>query len=309
MAAPVLIDTDMGADDAVAVALALSAGQLDLVGLAAVGGNVDLDQAVANIGRILRAIDPPVWPRVGRGLDQTDARRLDARALFGRDGLGQADLPEADALPVESYLGLYRDLLGRYAGRLQIVAIGPLTNLAAVLRQEPELLGRAQQIVIMGGAVWCPGNVDGVAEFNFYRDPQAAADVLSAGLPVTLVPLDVTRQVVFDESHLARLAASGSRAARMLAKILPDPMSRDVDGMPGRLCIHDAVAVGSLLWPELFLQTKLAVEVATGPPHPGRSTPAIGKEPACRASVLISVRQVDLLENVQECLCHERFVV
>ncbi len=204
---------------------------------------------------------------------------------------------------------LYRDLLRQHAGKLTIVAIGPLTNLAAVHRRDAKLLKLAQQIVIMGGAVWCPGNVEDVAEFNFYRDAAAAATVLSAGLPITVVPLDVTRQVAFDESHLAHLAASSSRVATTLARILPLPMSRLVDGMAGRLLIHDALAVGSLLWPQLFLRTQLALDIDTRPPNRGRSTPSVGKEPSHRVSILISVRDVDFLENLQEYLCDERFVV
>ena len=286
---PLLIDTDMGADDALAIALALAASTCRTEGLVAVAGNVDLDQAVTNIGRLLQAIDPPQWPVVGKGLAQDDRDLADARHVFGDDGLGQTDLPPCQELQVKPHRRIYRELLRRHRARLHIVAIGPLTNVADMLSSEPDLLGGAGRLTIMGGAIWTGGNVAGVAEFNFYRDPAAAQQVLSAGLSTTLVPLDVTRQVVFDESHLARLSANGTRAGQFLAKVL-------------------TYAMGSILWPELFLKTRLHLEIELTGKSPGRCRPTVGA-PAGQIDVLTAVDAPGFLERLLEQLCQESFVV
>jgi inosine-uridine nucleoside N-ribohydrolase len=305
---PVLIDTDMGADDALAVGLALCAASLRVEALVSVAGNVDLDQATTNTGRLLAALDPPDWPVVGRGLSQTEPDLIDARSVFGDDGFGQASLPASDNLKTRKHRAVYRELLERHQGQLHIVAIGPLTNVADVLAEQPDLLRRAARLTIMGGAIWVRGNVDGLAEFNFYRDPAAAHAVLSSGLPITVIPLDLTRQVVFDESHLAHLEGSGTRVGQFLGQVLPYAMQHGRELPPGQMLIHDALAVGSILWPQLFLKTELALEIETTGKARGRSRPAVG-ERGKRVSVLTGVRTVDFLENMIEQFCQETFVV
>jgi len=133
--------------------------------------------------------------------------------------------------------------------------------------------------------------------------------VLGSGLPITLVPLDVTRQVAIDESHVARLAASGSRAGRALAQMTEYPLARGSDGASGRFLIHDAVALGVLLWPELYLQTQMAVQVRTEGPDRGRTAPAVGRKDLPCVRVILSVQAADLLENMLERVCRESFVV
>jgi inosine-uridine nucleoside N-ribohydrolase len=305
---PVLIDTDMGADDALAVALALCAAGLQVEALVSVAGNVDLDQATTNVGRLLAALDPPNWPVVGKGLGQAEPDLIDARSVFGNDGFGQAALPASENLKTKTHRAVYRDLLERHQNQLHIVAIGPLTNLADVLSEQPDLLRRAARLTIMGGAIWVRGNVDGLAEFNFYRDPVAARAVLSSGLPITVIPLDLTRQVVFDESHLAHLEGSGTRVGQFLVQVLPYAMQHGRELPPGQMLIHDALAIGSILWPELFLKSQLALEIETTGKARGRSRPAVG-ERGKRVSVLTGVRTVDFLENMLEQFCQETFVV
>ncbi|HUW82459.1 MAG TPA: nucleoside hydrolase [Phycisphaerae bacterium] len=308
MGLPVLIDTDMGADDALAVGLALCAARLQVEALVSVAGNVDLDQATTNAGRLLAAVDPPNWPVVGKGLSQTEPDLIDARSVFGEDGFGQAALPASENLKTKTHRAVYRDLLKRHQGQLHIVAIGPLTNVADVLSEQPELLRRAARLTIMGGAIWVRGNVDGLAEFNFYRDPPAARAVLSSGLPITVIPLDLTRQVVFDESHLAHLEGSGTRVGQFLAQVLPYAMQHGRELPPGQMLIHDALAIGSILWPELFLKSELALEIETTGKARGRSRPTVG-ERGKRVSVLTGVRTVDFLQNMLEQFCQETFVV
>ncbi len=309
MATPILIDTDMGVDDAVAVSLALGAETLDVVGIASVGGNVNAEQATTNIARLVRALDSPERPRVARGCDQDEADLEDATHIFGADGFGEVDAAPADDLVIESVEDLYNDLLDRHAGELVIVAIGPLTNLARLHEGDPTLLGKAAKIVVMGGAVWCKGNVTPTAEFNFYRDPAAADCVLKVDVPTTLVPLDVTRQVAMDESHVAHLVASGTKAGDFLGRIIPFALGAGGDDQTGRFLVHDALAVGTLLWPELFMGTVVGLDVQTDGKERGRCTPGVGNQAAHRVSVSMSIKSVDFLENLLESLCRERFVV
>ncbi len=309
MPKPVLLDTDMGVDDAVAAALALSSPKLSVNGIVAVGGNVPLDQAARNIVRLLAGMAVENWPAVGRGLEPAAASPGGAAHVHGSDGFGEIMLPVPAGFVPEDYREVYTRLIGQHGGSLTIVAVGPLTNLAAIHREYPGLLARAGQIVIMGGAVWCSGNVTPHAEFNFHQDPVAAAEILGAGLPVTLVPLDVTSQVAIDESHAAHLSRSGTRAGELLARMIRWPMERAADGRQGRFLVHDALAVGVLLWPDLFLRSRLAIAVEVQGPQAGRSRPVIGKGSAHKVAVVISVNVPAFLENMLETLCQERFVV
>lgn len=308
MPTPILIDTDMGVDDAVAIALALASKALDCRALISTGGNVDLQQATDNIGRMLAAVRPAVMPLVARGLDQSAGGLSDARHVFGRDGLGECGLPAAEMSPLP-FAEAYRRALDD-TGSLDIVAIGPLTTLAAMLRDDAPLLRKARRITIMGGALWCKGNINGKVEFNFYRDPAATAAVLSSGLPITLVPLDVTQFVTLDESHLARLSASETRTGTFLAQVMPYPMQHSNEAGRGRFIVHDALAIGAILWPDLFLKTRLVVEVETSGQYAGRTRPRVSRGDEPTIDVLTAVNAVDFLENMLESLCQEsEFVV
>ncbi|HOB75578.1 MAG TPA: nucleoside hydrolase [Phycisphaerae bacterium] len=307
MPTPVLIDTDMGIDDAIAVALALASDQIELVGMTSVGGNVPLEQATGNIGRVLSALEAREWPVIGQGLDQRNGLS-DARHVFGEDGLGETDLPIPAGYQPRDYVEVFEHCLHAHGSSLTIIALGPLTNLAALMRERPRLLQQAGRIIVMGGALWCPGNVNRWAEFNFYRDAKAAAAVMSAGLPITLVSLDVTRQVALDESHVARLSRSGRPGGEGLARMLRWPLEHHAD-MAGKFLVHDAVAVGALLWPELFLRSRIGLEVVTTGEQVGRSKPVVTKDKSRQVGVVLSVNVEDFLENLLERICQEEFIV
>ncbi len=310
MSRPILIDTDMGVDDALAIALALGSDEIELVGLVSVGGNVSLDQATRNIGRLLAAMTPKTRPMVARGLDQTAPGLRDASHVFGTDGLGGVDLPVPADFAPGSFLDVYEELAARHGHSLTVVAIGPLTNLAALLRDRPDVLAKVGQVIVMGGAIWCPGNITRWAEFNFHRDPAAAATVLSAGLPLTIVPLDVTRQVAMDESHMAQLSRGGTRAGDLLARMMRMPIERKTEtSSPGSFLVHDAVAIGVLLWPQLFMRSKMGLEVITSGEQAGRAKPVVAKDKTRQLGVVISVNVGEFLENTVEQLCQQKFVV
>jgi purine nucleosidase len=309
MSTPVLIDTDMGIDDAVAITLALATVEIDVVGLVSVGGNVPLDQATNNIARLLSGLGLKRWPVVGRGLAQNGPEPRDASHVFGKDGLGEIDLPTPAEFTTKNYLDVYEQCIDAHHGKLVIIAIGPLSNLSALQRERPGLLEKAARIIIMGGAVWSPGNVTPYSEFNFYCDPTSAGEVLSSGLPITLVPLDVTRQVALDESHMAHLARSNTKSGELLASMVRYPLERATGPERGHLLVHDALAVSVLLWPELFMQARVGLEVTTNGTEAGRSRPVMVKDKRRQVGVLISVNVTDLLENLLETICHEKFIV
>lgn len=222
MAPPVLIDTDPGIDDALALLVALASPELRVEAITTVAGNVDVDTATGNAGRILaivrRSCRPDFRiPLVARGAAAPLSRPLVTAAhVHGDDGLGRldrfrladgrprypADLP---ALTPCDAADLIVDAAGRFRGELVLVALGPLTNVALALRRDRARLRGLARLVVMGGTVAVPGNVTPAAEFNIFVDPEAAAEVLDAGLPVELVPLDVTRQVTLPRPALEAL--------------------------------------------------------------------------------------------------------
>jgi inosine-uridine nucleoside N-ribohydrolase len=311
MPLPILIDTDMGVDDAIAVTLALLCETLSVEAIVSVGGNVPLLQATRNIGRLLRAVSPDRHPLVGMGLDQHAEGLTDARHVFGQDGLGETDWPAMDPFEVAAFTKTYRQAIERYPDELTIICLGPLTNLAELWRSNQGLLKQVRRIIIMGGAIWCKGNTHGVAEFNFYRDPGAADLILGAGLPVTLVPLDLTSFLQLDESHVARLAGSDHPPGKFLASVLDWPLHNGAgDSLSGRFTVHDAGAVGCLIWPELFLSARMAVRVCADGVSGGKCLPVPHRDTSRRPiTVLTSVQAADFLEDMLEVLCSQRFVV
>ena len=309
MPTPILFDTDMGIDDAVALALAAGSPEVSIAGVVSVGGNVSLEQATLNAAKLSHAIHPKhAWP-IARGLDQAQSDLENAAHVFGDDGFGGVVLETPRKKKPLDFKKLYRQAIEAHGDELVVVAVGPLTNLAAIHKESPELLRRIGRIVVMGGAVWCKGNVTPHAEFNFYRDPQAADDVLSAGLPVTVVPLDLTRQVPMDESHAAHLARSGNAVADILAQMVQFSLQRDVEAGQGTFLVHDALAVGAIIWPELFLRSKVALDVVVEGQQAGKCRPTATSDKSRQVSVTISVQVVAFLENMLERLCQEHFVV
>jgi inosine-uridine nucleoside N-ribohydrolase len=308
MATPVLIDTDLGIDDALALSLALASDAVDLRAVVGVGGNVPLDQVMLNIGRLLTALAPPRVPAVGCGMDQTTAGLMDRRGPYGADGLGECEW--TGAAPASSdFRYVYRRAVEEAEGELVLVMLGPLTNLAALLYELPTYSCGIRHVYVSGGAVWTRGHAGGPAEFNFHRDPVAAARVLASGLPITVSPLDVSSLVCVDESHAAHLAASGYRTGEVLARVLRYPLEHDSPPGPGKTLIPDAVALGGLLWPSLFLKTRMRLDVVTEGREAGRCKPVLGGDPAQRIDLLTAVNAADFLENLLESLCHEAFVV
>ncbi|MDZ4734822.1 MAG: nucleoside hydrolase [Rhodospirillaceae bacterium] len=244
MPVSLIIDCDPGLDDAIAIALAAAARQLDIAAITSVAGNADIDMTTGNALAIVAALglDIPVYRGAARPLDIAPHY---GTALWGGDGsLGLAPSRKEIAGDAIRFLGAALD---RAAPRsVTLCPIGPLTNIALVLRERPARAAAIAQMIIMGGA-FEGGNVTPAAEFNIWFDPLAAAEIFAADIPAVLVPYDLTQHVVVDEVRIARLAAASTRTARMCGMLLPLAGS---DSHPSS--IHDACTIGWLLWPELF---------------------------------------------------------
>ena len=201
MAKKVMIDCDVGVDDALALILAFQSPELAVEAVTGVNGNVPLDNVFTNIQKILSLIQPKKRPLIARGAAQPlKGHALYAHSVHGKTGLGEAKI---DLKKGEEWWTLFtgpaHELITKtarqYPGELTLIAVGPLTNLALGLQNDLEGMKTLKGVVIMGGAIRAGGNVTPYAEFNIYVDPLAAKMVFESGLPITLVPLDATHQV------------------------------------------------------------------------------------------------------------------
>ena len=262
MARPIIIDTDPGIDDAVAILLALASPELDLLGVAAVAGNLPLAATSRNARAILELAgrrDIPVYAGCPRPIGPN---RVDAVPVHGEDGLGGLGLPEPTAPPRPTHGVMYLvETLRRAApASLTLCALGPLTNVAMALVMAPECATGIAELVIMGGGT--RGNVTPAAEFNIHCDPEAAAIVFDSGVPITLVPLDVTREVRSTAERIAPIAALGTRCGGIAAELLGP---RHALGLPA-IPMHDPCVIAYLLAPELFESSEAHVGIETRSP-------------------------------------------
>ncbi|HLC42143.1 MAG TPA: nucleoside hydrolase [Methylomirabilota bacterium] len=277
MALPVLIDTDPGIDDALALIFALRSEELSVEAITTVAGNVPVELTTRNALRILTLLSIPGALPVARGAPAPLTRSLvSASHVHGDDGLGNIDrlrTPDGSPLYPEPTVelvphdgaGLILETIRRWPDELTVIALGPLTNLAIALQRDPAIMRKVREVVIMGGAIAVPGNVSPVAEFNFYVDPEAAHRVLAAGLPIRLVPLDVTQQVILRRDRIERRMAGRrdpvSRFVWAMARAGLE-FAQKAEGLDG-LVLHDPLAVAVALDPSLMSARELFVDVET----------------------------------------------
>lgn len=263
MTRKVILDTDPGIDDAVAIAWALGEPRLEVLALTAVAGNVSAEQATRNVHTLVAQLDPPRWPRIGAAAPSDHPLDAHAQHIHGADGLGNAEFPVAELHNVHSSDKVLTDVVRAHPHEVTVIALGPLTNLARALSRDPELASLIGQVVIMGGAVGGVGNVTPSAEFNIYCDPPSARVVFRSHATKTLAPLDVTSQLVMTYDFLDQLD-EGSRSGKLLRRVLPFAYRshRQELGMEG-IHIHDAVAVVAATYPELFTTEGLNGDVET----------------------------------------------
>lgn len=215
----VIIIADPGIDTAFAVALALNDPNLDIVGLLPAAGNVSAEQATANVHTLIDVIDPSKWPRLAAALPvRYEANGL---ALHGPDGLGGVGFPSATRHTVHPADKVLCELAHENPRQVTVVNLGPLTTLATAMDRDPSLPAVLAQTVIIGGCWREPGNAGPAAEFHIHLDPDAARRVLHAELHPLLIPLDVTRKLIFSPTDLLELPNPDSRTCQFLRKIVP----------------------------------------------------------------------------------------
>ncbi|ROT98580.1 nucleoside hydrolase [Histidinibacterium lentulum] len=265
----IIIDTDPGQDDAVAILLALASPEdLEVLGITAVAGNIPLALTSLNARKICELAGRPDI-RVFAGCDRPLKGELKtAEAVHGQSGLDGAELPEP-AMPLQEMHGvdfLIETLRAEPEDTVTLCTLGPLTNVATAFTRAPDIVGRVREIVIMGGAYFEVGNWSPAAEFNILVDPQAADIVFRCGRPLTILPLDVTHKVLITPPRLGAIRALGT-VGEVVHGWLDFYERFDLgkygwEGGP----LHDPCVIAYLLKPELFTGRHVNVEVETGSP-------------------------------------------
>jgi purine nucleosidase len=266
-----IIDTDPGQDDAVALLLAFASDQLILRAITTVAGNVPVEQTTANALRIRDLAARPDVPVIAGMAGPLGVALETAEFVCGPDGLDGADLPapESSAEPGHAVAAIIRLLRGAEPRSVTIAALGPLSNIAMAIRLAPDIVPSIAEIVVMGGAMGL-GNMTPAAEFNFYIDPHAAAVVLEADVRITLFGLHATLQALVSPAHMERLRTLPNQTGGVVHGMLERPR-------PGGLGtrehpMHDVCVIGWLLWPELFAGRDCHIDITTEGPLRGRST-------------------------------------
>ncbi len=264
MARKVILDVDPGIHDALALVIALFDLELEVEAVTAVAGNVAAEQATRNVQAIIEQLDPPRLPRIGTATEPDFGLPGDARHLFGGDGLGNANFEVVELVHQHPSEKLIIDVVRAFPGQVTIVALGPLTNIARAFQRDASLAGAVGRLVMLGGTYEGPGNVTPAAEFNIYMDPLAARLVFRAPCTKTLIPLDLSSQLVFGYDFLEKLPSEASRTGQLLRRILPFAYRSHHQhlGLEG-IVPHDVVALVAATNPELFTTEEFAAEVET----------------------------------------------
>lgn len=261
----ILIDTDPGQDDAIAILLALASPELEVLGISVVAGNVPLPLTSRNARIICELAGRPDIPVYAGAVKPLQRELVTAEFVHGKSGLDGIELPEPQMQLREGHaVDFMIETLMQHEG-VTVCALGPLTNIALALRKEPRIAKRIEQIVLMGGGYFEGGNITPAAEFNFYVDPQAAAQVFAASIPITMAPLDVTHQALTTRPRIAALRALGNRVGEAAAAWMEfferfDEQKYGQEGGP----LHDPCVIAWLLKPGLFTGRRCNVEIETG---------------------------------------------
>jgi len=264
----IIIDTDPGQDDAVAILLALASPQdLDLLGITAVAGNVPLALTARNtriICELAGKADVPVFA----GCDAPIRRALvTAEHVHGKTGLDGIELPAPDMALQDAHAVdfIVRSLRDHPAGSITLCPLGPLTNIATAFQQAPDIIAKVAEIVLMGGAYFQVGNITPAAEFNIYVDPEAADIVFKSGAQITVMPLDVTHKALTTGPRVEAFRALGTPVGHAVAAWTDfferfDMAKYGSAGAP----LHDPTVIAYLLTPNLFSGRHVNVEIETG---------------------------------------------
>ena len=243
----IIIDTDPGLDDALAILFALVSPRFEVLGLTTVAGNIGLERTTANAGGLLAAMGRSDIPVISGAATAMARDNIEAIVVHGDDGLRGVTLP-APVVAAQSGAvdWLAKELLAAPSGSIDIMALGPLTNIAQLINHHPAAAGRIGHLLAMGGTIAEPGNAGPESEFNFASDPEAVAVVLHSDIRTTIVPLDVTRRVRADRAYVEALR--GNRAGEIAADLLTAYLQDVRQSRP----LHDPCVMLLALEPTLF---------------------------------------------------------
>lgn len=280
---PIIFDVDTGIDDAMAMAYALNSPELEILGFTTCFGNVPVEEATRNTLTVLEKVGKriPVYPGAGQTLMRGEKDHW-PRHIHGEDGLGNC-LKDDPITREESQVAadFIIEQVKKRPNEITIIAVGPLTNLAVAIKKAPEIIPLVKEVVVMGGAVKVPGNVNSYAEANIISDPEAAGYVLSSGLKVILVGLDVTMQTLLPKSQLSEWRASGKETAQFFADMTELYIGFYESSYPGILgcALHDPLAVAVAIDPSFVTMESMNVEVVIEGEEVGRTVGCIDGEP------------------------------
>lgn len=263
----IIIDTDPGQDDAVAILLALASPEdVTVLGITAVAGNVPLDLTQKNariICELAQKTDVPVFAGAKRPLERP---LVTAEHVHGKTGLDGPQLPDPTMTLQDQHAVdfIIQTLRAEPSGTITLCPLGPLTNIAAAFNQAPDIIERVQEVVLMGGAYFEVGNITPTAEFNIYVDPEAAEIVLKSGADITMMPLDVTHKALVTKNRNDRFRALETPVGVAVAEMTDfferfDREKYGSDGAP----LHDPTVIAYLINPTLFTGRYVNVEVET----------------------------------------------
>ncbi len=263
----IIIDTDPGQDDAVAILLALGSPELEVLGITCVAGNVPLALTAKNARKICELAGRPDIPVFAGAEAPLERKLVTAENVHGKTGLDGADLPEPTMPLRAGAADFIVETVRAHPGEITLCPLGPLTNVATALTRAPDIAGKLAGIVLMGGGYFEQGNVTPAAEFNIYVDPEAAEIVLRCGAPITMLPLDVTHQALTTRARVAAFRALGTPVGDAVAGLTDfferhDRQKYGFDGAP----LHDPCVIAWLLRPELFSGRFVNVEIETASP-------------------------------------------
>jgi len=265
-----MIDCDVGVDDALALILAFHSPELDVKAVTGVNGNVPLERVFENIQKVLSLIQPGNKPLIAKGADHPlKGKPIYAHSVHGKDGLGGAKIDHKGGKEWwQFYAGPADELITKMArqdpGEVTLIATGPLTNLGLAIRKDSESMRKLREIVIMGGAVRIGGNITPYAEFNIFSDPLAAKIVLGSELPIVLVPLDVTHRVSLTPQAMeARVSPINNSFSKFTVEATGYNSTKHQFRNKELIHLHDPLAVGVVIDPDLVKKEKLSLTVET----------------------------------------------
>jgi len=270
---PLIIDCDPGQDDAIALMLAMaSPGELDLLGISAVAGNVPLVLTEAN-ARAIRDVAGRSEVPVYAGCPRPMIKPLEtAEYVHGKSGIDGANLPQPSRSAEESHaVDWLIDVLRNAEAPITVATLGPLTNIAMAIIMAPEIIDNISELVLMGGALSL-GNITPAAEFNIYSDPHAAHVVFEAGLKLTMIGLDVTHQARATPERLEAIRAIGNPAANSVAGMLDFYGAQYIETFGEGAPLHDPCVIAYILQPELFSGQDMRVDIEMDSPLTAGST-------------------------------------